>query len=103
MVSTSPCGGDIPGSNPGTRKHTPGVITPIDIDFLLTCLHEEALSYDIVVSTSPCGGDIPGSNPGTRKHTPGVITPIDIDFLLTCLHEEALSYDIPTAIQGERK
>ena len=47
VVSTSPSGGDIPGSNPDTRNLMPYVITLIDLDFLLMCLHEEALSYEV--------------------------------------------------------
>ena len=38
---------DIPGSNPDTRNLMPYVITLIDLDFLLMCLHEEALSYEV--------------------------------------------------------
>ena len=47
MVSTSPCGGDIPDSNPGTRNLRPYYITSIDVDYFVDVLREVALSYTV--------------------------------------------------------
>ena len=46
MVSTSPCGGDIPGSNPDTRNLTPYVITENRSGRFVNIRHEEAFSYE---------------------------------------------------------
>ena len=49
VVSTSPCGGDIPGSNPGTRNLTSDMITPIDLKFLFASLHIEVFKYTLFI------------------------------------------------------